>query len=697
LYVHQRAAALRLAAAMDVFGGALLADAVGLGKTYVALALAARAGTAVAVVPATLTEQWRRAARKLGVELSLVTHEALSRRARLPPATLVVVDEAHRFRNPTIRRYDRLARDLRGAQVLLVTATPVVNRAADFHHLLRLFLPDHALAVLGVASLERALRAGRFLDVLHASGPLIVARTPDTPGLLPPDALPAPVDRRAVRAAPLAAPALAAVMEAVDRLTFPGFDVHAPELLRRHLLHRLASSVEAARETIRRHRAYCARAHEAALRGESLVRGAARRIFGDDDDGQIELLLAAPLPARDPRGLDAEMWRLDALLAALTPTEERPKEQAFRSLIGRRQRRKTLVFTMARATALRLAEVLDWRRVAVVTGRGARIATGRVVAEEAFALFAPAARGGPPPSDMLRVDVLIATDLASEGLDLQDADAVVHFDLPWTPVRLAQRVGRIARLGSPHGHVEVRWFVPPTALERRLTLVDRLRHKADTQLRLAVPSSSTVGRARVVSVALEAREGIARLAACGTSVTRGHAVASVPFDVVALQWTAGPRTVGELFGLTADGIILDPERLHRSVTHANDGVASAAPTHTMTRLADVVRRRLASASAGPCDVASRRLARRILRHARRAAAERERDLLGLLDQALARVHAGLAVGEERALGRILGARHPTVGLNRWVAQTPLRSLTWDGCRVQAALIATGPVRSPPTD
>src|SRR5206468_2123518 len=72
------------------------------------------------------------------------------------PYRLLVVDEAHRFRNPDTRRYRALAKLVVAARVLLVTATPVHNRLADLFHLFRLFLRDHELAALGVASLRRA-------------------------------------------------------------------------------------------------------------------------------------------------------------------------------------------------------------------------------------------------------------------------------------------------------------------------------------------------------------------------------------------------------------------------------------------------------------------------------------------------------------------------------------------------------------
>ena len=51
-------------------------------------------------------------------------------------------------------------------------------------------------------------------------------------------------------------------------------------------------------------------------------------------------------------------------------------------------------------------------------------------------------------NNLAPVDLLIATDLLSEGLNLQDASVVVHLDLPWTAARLTQRIGRVWRVGA---------------------------------------------------------------------------------------------------------------------------------------------------------------------------------------------------------------------------------------------------------
>src|SRR5206468_4275903 len=173
---HQVPAARRLTAIIARHGGAVLADAVGLGKSYVALAVAlARQEPFTLVVPAVLVSQWRDLLNRFGQhEVPIVTHESLSKHPYRPlpsstvPYRLFVVDEAHRFRNPDTNRYRALARLVVGSRVLLVSATPIHNSIADLLHLLRLFLRDHALAALGVPSLRNA--AAREADRSLAHG-----------------------------------------------------------------------------------------------------------------------------------------------------------------------------------------------------------------------------------------------------------------------------------------------------------------------------------------------------------------------------------------------------------------------------------------------------------------------------------------------------------------------------------------------
>ncbi|MCS6858969.1 MAG: helicase-related protein [Abditibacteriales bacterium] len=77
------------------------------------------------------------------------------------------------------------------------------------------------------------------------------------------------------------------------------------------------------------------------------------------------------------------------------------------------------------------------------------------------------------------LDLLIATDVLSEGQNLQDADTVINYDLHWNPVRMIQRAGRIDRIGSPFAVVHLYNFFPEDKLEDLLNLMKRLREKID--------------------------------------------------------------------------------------------------------------------------------------------------------------------------------------------------------------------------
>ncbi|HSH44813.1 MAG TPA: SNF2-related protein, partial [Longimicrobiales bacterium] len=169
----QEAAVTRARAVMRTRGGVVIADDVGLGKSYVALALVEEAlcagQEAALIVPASLRPMWRRLLSGLeGRErVHLATHTQLSRGSHpvgVARASLLVVDEAHAYRNPRTRRYRTLLELCAGARVAMLTATPVNNDPADLANLVRLFAADDAFRDVGVSSLRglvRRQRAGR--------------------------------------------------------------------------------------------------------------------------------------------------------------------------------------------------------------------------------------------------------------------------------------------------------------------------------------------------------------------------------------------------------------------------------------------------------------------------------------------------------------------------------------------------------
>lgn len=135
---------------------------------------------------------------------------------------------------------------------------------------------------------------------------------------------------------------------------------------------------------------------------------------------------------------------------------------------------KLLIFTQFADTARYLAEQLKARgvqRVEQATGQSAD-------PTELAWRFAPEAndkRAHVPASDELRV--LIATDVLSEGQNLQDCAIVVNYDLPWAIIRLIQRAGRVDRIGQRAERILCYSFVPADGVERLIRLRQRVRQR----------------------------------------------------------------------------------------------------------------------------------------------------------------------------------------------------------------------------
>jgi len=704
---HQRPAARRLLAILDRHSGAILADAVGLGKSYVALAVAqARADTFALVVPAVLTAQWRALLARLRMSAVLVTHEALSHPATTPgvpdEVRLLIVDEAHRFRNPETRRYRALARLAAGRRTLLVTATPLHNRHADPLHLLRLFLRDDALAALGVASLRvaarervdpRALRAAVTRFMVARSRQRAIAR-----GTGPQLVFPRRGRAEVIRAAPASD---ARLRELGDAITSLDRAAPAAALVRLLLLSRLASSLPALRSSVTRLDAFGAAAAEAARDGRSLASREFARWFPGGEAGEIQLAFTSLIVTGAASGAQpVDRPGLRRVLALLADAAD-PKADALDALLTARPA-KTIVFTTARATAIHLARRLGRRhRVAVVTGDAGLWGHERVGRHDVLRAFAPRAQGAAPPPRALVTDVLIATDLVSEGLDLQDATRVVHYDLPWSPARLAQRVGRIDRLGSPHAAIETVAFVPPRALARTMRLEERLARKLTLQ-RTAGAAATEAPRGPGRDGALDwcdRLQTIAESPAAAAPLTAWCRVTSPTPAVILVVQFGGTAGLAEAIVVDASGCRSDPVRattlLETAAHHPPAAAASddrRAVTAALVRAAPLIRTRIRMLGASRWraadrDAVGRRLIPWVLAAARGAARAGDAPRLARLDSLVTRLARGMTAGEELAL-RALIERDQSLLVDDLLAwgehMTPLAP---DGPRGAAELIA----------
>ncbi|HEU5153138.1 MAG TPA: DEAD/DEAH box helicase [Gemmatimonadales bacterium] len=448
--------------AISRYGGALLADPTGSGKTYSALAVGSLwegRGGLVVLAPAALLQQWRRTAEELHISIEVHSHERVSRGA-LPTGRprLVIVDESHWFRNPNSRRYRTLAPYLIGRKALLLSATPIVNRLIDLAHQLLLAVRDDCLAWHGLTSLTTVLRGQTSHPAL---GELVITRSDEVSGrpcLTRRTAFDGESDRPPV------------IMAGLDRLalsTKPG----TASILRNTLYRAMESSPAALLGVLRRYQALLRHAADARAVGRPLDRAALRRFTAGADE---QLVLWALLPKAEEQGelVLEDGAGLDCLIkesARWAETDTKPGRLADML----RDSKVTLVFTCYRETVTYLRRRLASRGPAWCTGDRSGIGPSLMERDDVLAWFSPSRRPrGPGPQ------VLLTTDVSAEGLDLQLAERVIHYDLPWTDVGLAQRDGRAARLGSRHTEVESIRYQPTTEGEERLHGHEILARKA---------------------------------------------------------------------------------------------------------------------------------------------------------------------------------------------------------------------------
>ena len=443
---------------------------------------------------------------------------------------LVVADEGHAFRNPDTTWYRALSRLLGGApkDLALLTATPINNGLWDLYHLVSLFgRHDRAFARRRIPSLRRLfLNAGANEhdpenlnpDILFPLADLVSVRRdrrfieehypdaafPDgTPVRFPePDLT---TERYALDDA---SPGLVPdITGALERLTLARYRPSAYRLrgeeekgeaalaglLRSAILKRFESCQEACRLTVER----IHKAHEVFLEawkagfvlgGEALREAAKAEMEGAglwesvleglSEEERIPVPEFDPDYERDVRRDRDELARLLERLSALDPADD-PKIARLARLIERSPSEKIVVFSGFADTVRYLDEQLPEeiggrKRIAVI---GAE--TDPDQRTKLLSRFCPKTVVAPDhePDDG-EVDLLLANDVLSEGQNLQQAGAVISYDMPWNPQRVVQRFGRVIRLKSDHHRVQLTTMLPePGELEPILKLEEAIRRK----------------------------------------------------------------------------------------------------------------------------------------------------------------------------------------------------------------------------
>ena len=177
--------------------------------------------------------------------------------------------------------------------------------------------------------------------------------------------------------------------------------------------------------------------------------------------------------------LDADYQLLKDVLGRVEDIgpEDDDKLRALREFLKRPEvkNEKTLIFSEAETTVEYLYRELnpDGRNSAIARLTGSTSDDAERIVKRFSPTWNLAARESMPGPE---IQVLLATDIVSEGQNLQDCARVLNYDLHWNPVRLIQRFGRVDRIGTEHDVIYLHNMWPDVEVDAELSLTDRL-HK----------------------------------------------------------------------------------------------------------------------------------------------------------------------------------------------------------------------------
>lgn len=397
----------------EMRGRAILADEVGLGKTieaglilkeYIIRGLVKKA---LILVPASLVLQWvRELNQKFGIPAAAQKKEYMWTQCDIIVASMdtakrdphrdivlgleydmLIVDEAHKLKNKKTTNY-QFVTELKKKYCLLLTATPVQNDLKELYNLITLLKPGQ---LGGQTSFQANFVADKRIpkneELLQQELSKVMIRNRRSDGNVA-------FTKRLVKNIPLAlSPEEQALYDGVTNFVKTRYEESGKDL----------SSIL------------------------SLVT-LQREVCSSRDAVFITLVNMFKKTAEDSP-VRAKIWELVELIRSI---KANTKAEKVLELV-REINDKVIVFTEYRATQEYLLAYLKERKISAVPYRGGM---NRGKKDWMMDLFRN------------RAQVLVATEAGGEGINLQFCSHMINFDLPWNPMRVEQRIGRVHRLGQ---------------------------------------------------------------------------------------------------------------------------------------------------------------------------------------------------------------------------------------------------------
>jgi SNF2 family DNA or RNA helicase len=576
----------RHGASLARYDGVIIGDSVGLGKTWIGKKLLEDRAyhlrqKALVVCPASLKKMWEGELSAASIAATVVTQEQFGQKefdiSPYSDADVIVVDEAHNFRNHRAQRYQNLefliaANNRRGRggerkKAILLTAPPINNSIFDLYNQINLFTGgDRAyFAAAGIGDLYRYFLSARqksveegSIKVFNLLEEVVIRRTRQFIKRAYPDAT--------IRGKKISWPErrlqtveydlettyegfYTEIVKSIDGLSLPHYNLESYKkkadqqddfelgrqvalvgIFKSRFLKRLESSIEAFSISIRRAlefaKTFAEYVQDDIVLDAASFRTAMWLLESDDEDSdevapisraeeidQHELAreIIDALPHLDSSQYDRRRLHRDLTTDVDALTEvwhaiqvikkgRDAKLQRLKALLAADLRgQKVLIFTYYKDTARYLYRRLttDEQWLKETDKPNIRRVDSSVKTADRLHLieaFAPEASGHPHVKGTSQeVNILVATDVMSEGQNLQDCGCLINYDLHWNPTRMVQRAGRIDRLGSPFDVLTIYNLFPEAKLEELLGLVQSLTSKIDVINQTGFLDSSVLG------------------------------------------------------------------------------------------------------------------------------------------------------------------------------------------------------------
>ncbi|GIU68820.1 MAG: helicase [Candidatus Woesearchaeota archaeon] len=546
----QEDAIARIWTRMRKYGGCIVADSVGLGKTWIAKKILEKIGyyerkNILIICPAQLREMWRKELKKIDVKENILSQEDLASEKYLEKAKkalggrfdnveLIVVDESHNFRNPLSNRWenfftlvnDHIAKKQR-PKMLFLTATPINNTPWDLYwQIMLLVLMDRSAfikenipdlfkffkqakenpSLLNDLLNEISIRRTRDYIIENYPDAFIIVELPNgetkEQKIIFPERVLENINYQLDKAykgmykeisdtiTEKLIMAYYKILEyrkeglkSEEELLALGRMIAIGGIFRTILLKRLESSVDAFRKSISNHIKFLEKLKTYLKSGKLLTKETYfKYLMSLDEELEEEdlkdILKEFKIKEYNANKLfediDTDINLLKVILekvSKITPEEDSKLKVLKDRLIELSKDGQIVLFTYYADTLNYIYEEIR---------RDKRFSKLKIEAISSSGLTSK----NPQQREKIvedffskKIDILLSTDVLSEGQNLQSAKYLINYDLHWNPTRMIQRAGRIDRIGSPYKKIFVYNFFPEDELEELLKLVEILQNK----------------------------------------------------------------------------------------------------------------------------------------------------------------------------------------------------------------------------